>query len=84
MKNTLILTLDLLASNKSTLIKIFEFPTFWSTPWPACLLWLPISKMVWQDPNAPKPWEEIELAEKALLGVWAWPQGPNHLPQNYL
>ena len=60
-------------------IKI-PLPTFFFT----CF---PVSEMVWHNPPAPKPWEEIDLAENPLFGVWAWPWGPwgpNQPPKNYL
>ena len=35
-----------------------------------------LSKKVWYDLPALKPWEEIDLAENIPFGVWAWPRGP--------
>ena len=52
-----------------------------------CLPHCPNSEKVWHDPPAPKPWEEIDLAETPFLGVQAQPRGPlgpSHPPKNYL
>ena len=35
-----------------------------------------VSKKVWHDPCAPKPWEEVDLVEKAPFGVWTWSRCP--------
>ena len=55
-------------------------PTFCS---PRC----PNSEKVQHNPPAPKPREEIYLAETRFFRVRAWPrgpQGPSHMPKNYL
>ena len=47
----------------------------------------PVYEKVWHNHLAPKPWVEIDLVEKSLFRVWAWPWGPwdpSHPPKNYL
>ena len=41
-----------------------------------CLPCCPDSEKVWHNPPAPKPSEEVDLAETPLFGVWAWPEDP--------
>ena len=47
----------------------------------------PVSERVWLDPPAPKPWDEIGLAQNPIFGVQGWPWGPccpNNPLKNYL